>query len=255
MSWGTSTVSAREHLSGDNYRIVLHAPDIARTAVPGQFAEVATGGATLLNKPISIAAVDRAAGTISLVYKVVGPGTRAINAYAVGDRIGLIGPCGTGFTLNEPRACIVGGGIGIPPLLFLAAEYHQRTHFTCVLGARTAADLVLLDEFEELTGTAPMCATDDGSRGHHGLVVDCLKEAWQQGPIAVYACGPVAMLKCISALCVEAGVPCFVCLEAYMGCGIGVCMGCVIPTVRGMERVCAEGPVFAGADILWDEVR
>ena len=254
MSWGPATVTHQEHLCGDNRRISIQAPAIARTAMPGQFVELSTGGATLLNKPVSIAAVDRQAGTIDLVYKIIGRGTRAISAYRAGETVKLLGPCGTGFSRPHPRACIIGGGIGIPPLLFLATEYQRQTAFTCILGAGTADDLVLLSDFSAIRGATVHCATDDGSYGRHGLVIDLLAEAWRDEPLPVYACGPVPMLKSVAANCHEAGVPAYVCLEAYMGCGIGVCMGCVIPTVRGMERVCMEGPVFTADDILWDQM-
>lgn len=253
MKWLTARVVEQRRVSGNNYALTLAAPEVARAARPGQFVELSTRGATLLNKPISIAAVDGAAGTITLVYKVVGPGTRAFSAYTPGVEAPLLGPCGNGFAPVRGQAYAVGGGIGIPPMLFLVAANRSNAEFEVVLGARTAEDVVLLSEFR-VFGCAPSVTTDDGSSGRRGFVTDVLAEKLRAAPAPVYACGPVPMLARVAALARAHDVPCFVCLEAYMGCGMGVCMGCVVPTVRGMERVCREGPVFAAADVKWDEL-
>lgn len=253
MKWLTARVVEQRRLGGNNYALTLAAPEVAREARPGQFVELSTRGATLLNKPISIAAADATAGTITLVYKVVGPGTRAFSAYVPGLEVPLLGPCGNGFAPVRGRAYAVGGGIGIPPMLFLVAASAGGAAFEVVLGARAADEVVLLNEFRAL-GCEPCVTTDDGSCGRRGFVTDVLEEKLQVTPMPVYACGPVPMLARVAALARAHDVPCCVCLEAYMGCGIGVCMGCVVPTVRGMERVCREGPVFAAADVQWDEL-
>jgi len=252
MTWTRATVVEQVRLGGGNYCLRIAAPEIAAAARPGQFVELSTGGATLLNKPISIAQADAAAGTITLVYKVVGPGTRAFSAYRAGGEVMLLGPCGNGFAPVAGRAYAVGGGIGIPPMLFLVARHAGEAAFDVLLGARTQEDLVLVQEFTEVNGRAPALITDDGSSGRRGYVTELLDEMLRKAAAPVYACGPVPMLTRVAALARAHKVPCFVCLEAYMGCGIGVCMGCVVPTVRGMERVCREGPVFDAADIAWD---
>jgi dihydroorotate dehydrogenase electron transfer subunit len=243
-----------QRLGGDNYRITCSLPQIAGEARPGQFVEVGTGGATLLNKPFSIARTDPAAGTFDLVFKVVGPGTAAIAAYRPGCRVKVIGPCGNGFPAVPEPAWIVGGGIGIPPLSFLVSRTGPEAVAGVALGARTAVDVVLADEFQALTTVPPVITTDDGSAGRRGFVTDVLKEWLAQTVRPVCACGPAPMLRRVAQLCDAAGAPLYACLEAYMGCGTGICMGCVIPTVRGMERVCREGPVFMGSDILWNEL-
>lgn len=253
MTWGGAQVLEHVRVSGANFRLTLLAPEIARSARPGQFVELSTRGATLLNKPISIAAADPAAGTITLVYKVVGPGTRAFSSYQPGLEVPLLGPCGNGFSSVHGDAYVVGGGIGIPPLWFLVSMNAPHARFQAVLGARTAEDLVLAEEFTQ-SGCEVTLTTDDGSRGRRGFVTDVLEELLRTAPAPVYACGPVPMLARVAAVTHAARVPCTVCLEAYMGCGIGVCMGCVVPTIRGMERVCREGPVFPAADIRWHEL-
>ena len=254
MKWTTATVVNQESLGGSNYRLTLREPEVAAAARPGQFIELSTGGATLLNKPISIASTAPADGTFTIVYKVVGSGTRAFSSFTRARRIKLLGPCGNGFDRVRGAAILVGGGIGIPPLHFLAATHANHVAFTVILGARTRTELVFEHELATLSTVPPLIATDDGSRGHKGFVTDLLATVLKRQPAPVYACGPLPMLARVAHICQAASAPCTVCLEAYMGCGIGVCMGCAIPTVRGMERVCREGPVFDAADILWDEL-
>ncbi len=229
-------------------------PEIAEAARPGQFIEISTKGATLLNKPISIAAVSDNKQMFTLVYKVVGPGTEALSKLEPKEKVKVIGPCGNGFSNVEGKAYAVGGGIGIPPMYFLASEKKASGDFDVILGAGTSDDLVLKTDFENELNIKPVLATDDGSEGLEGTVCLPLEEKLKAKPAPVYACGPLPMLAAVSVLCKKYNVPSFVCLEAYMGCGIGVCMGCVVPTVRGMERVCREGPVFLGEDVLWEKI-
>jgi dihydroorotate dehydrogenase electron transfer subunit len=252
MMWTTARVHAQQHLSGQNHRLVLHAPELAAQAVPGQFIELSTGGATLLNKPLSIAAVAPADGLLTVVYKTVGPGTRAFAHYHAGASVRVMGPCGNGFTLPDAPCYAVGGGIGIPPLYFLATRTQQP--MAVVLGARSADDMVLVDEFTKCAHVTLTLTSDDGSCGIKGMVTDALTLALHAERRPVYACGPVPMLRAVARLCAEHAAPLWACLEAYMGCGMGVCMGCVVPTVRGMERVCHEGPVFRGEDVLWEQL-
>jgi dihydroorotate dehydrogenase electron transfer subunit len=252
MKWLAARITSQTPLRGMNRMLVLHAPAVAAAARPGQFIELSTEGATLLNKPLSIAGVDRGAGTLTLAYKIVGPGTRAFAEYQPGRVVQLLGPCGNGFPELGAPACLVGGGIGIPPLHFLASESTQP--LLALLGARTADDIVLADAMANLPTTSVRLASDDGSIGHHGVVTDLLEESLRAERRTVVACGPLPMLAAVARTCRAHDVELFACLEAYMGCGIGICMGCVVPTTRGYERVCREGPVFRGEDILWDEL-
>ena len=250
----TSLVVSHIHLSGNCFQLDLFMPEIAETARPGQFIEISTNGATLLNKPISIAAISKQNKTFSLVYKVVGEGTKALSKLIENDKVKVIGPCGNGFQKVERFVYGVGGGIGIPPIFFLAAENNFSTKFDIILGAGTSDDLVLETDFKNNLEITPIITTDDGSAGLKGNICLPLEEKLKIKPAPVYACGPMPMLAAISNLCKKYNVPSFVCMEAYMGCGIGVCMGCVIPTVRGFERVCKEGPVFLGKDVIWNEL-
>ncbi|MCX7002355.1 MAG: dihydroorotate dehydrogenase electron transfer subunit, partial [bacterium] len=172
MTWTTARVQAQQHLGGQNYRLVLQAPEIATQAVPGQFIELATGGATLLNKPLSIAAAAPATGLLTVVYKAVGPGTRAFAQYPAGHAVRVLGPCGNGFALPAGPCYVVGGGIGIPPLFFLVERAAQPC--SVILGARQADDLVLVDEFTRHAQVTLTLTTDDGSCGLKGFVTDAL---------------------------------------------------------------------------------
>ena len=253
MNWTAAVVVAQTRLGDPYFRLVLRAPEIAAAVRAGQFVELATGGATLLNKPFSVAAADCAAGTIAIVYKVVGPGTQAMARFEPGQAVRLLGPCGNGFERPTKRAYLVGGGVGIPPLLLLAAQAHEQADLTVLLGARTMDDVILEKDFAPYSQHI-LTTTDDGSCGMKGLVTDLLTQRLARAPAPVYACGPMPMLKAVAGVCRAARVAASVCLEAYMGCGIGICTGCVVPTVRGMERVCREGPVFAGGDVLWEQI-
>ncbi len=258
-------ISSVKKLSGKNFQISFPADGIAADALPGQFVEISTGGATLLNKPISISDVDCnqhlsrdsqsdvLAEEMSVVIKNIGVGTNAIANFTAGDEIKVIGACGNSFPKPDKEAILVGGGVGIPPLYFMV-KYYPESHFTVILGAGTKEDLVLENELKTLENVELMLTTDDGSKGSKGTVIPELKKILAEKKNTVYSCGPKPMLAAVAKIGAENKVSVFVSLEAYMGCGIGVCMGCVVPTVRGMERVCKEGPVFSAEDILWEKL-
>ncbi len=246
-------ISSVKNLSGENFQIAFPANKIAADARPGQFIEIPTGGATLLNKPISISDVSNNLQEMSIVIKNVGVGTKAISEFIPDDNIKIIGPCGNGFPKPEMEAILVGGGVGIPPLYFMA-KYYSDTHFTVIIGAGTKYDIVLEDELNALENVEVILTTDDGSKGSKGTVIPELKKILDTKKSTIYTCGPKPMLAAIAKIGAETDTPVYASLEAYMGCGIGVCMGCVVPTVRGMERVCKEGPVFLAENILWEEM-
>ena len=173
-----------------------------------------------------------------------------------------LGPLGKGFVspLKDTRVVLVGGGIGVPPLLYWGLELRQREYRTALLvGARTA-DKHLPSELLASAADAVHLATDDGSLGNAGLVTDLLQhELAEEGPCAVYCCGPHGMMQAVAAICLEAQVPCQVSLEEYMACGIGICVGCAVElaTAKGdtdygrYARVCVDGPAFDARQIKW----
>jgi dihydroorotate dehydrogenase electron transfer subunit len=204
-----------------------------------------------------------APGRIRILLKVVGRGTELLAALSAGDAVQVLGPLGRPFQIPPParsrrRALMIAGGIGIATFPFLAAELRKAGwNPTLLFGARREADLVRRDWFEE-EGLEVRTATEDGSHGLRGLVTDLLREAAGPGSDAgmAYACGPRPMLRAVSALVNAAGLPCQLSLESVMGCGFGVCLGCVVKVRKGdgfdYARVCVEGPTLMATEVLWE---
>jgi dihydroorotate dehydrogenase electron transfer subunit len=245
----------------DHYLMTLAAPPIAERARPGQFVMVrpVPSADPLLPRALAFLGADPSTGGIDLLYRVVGIGTRLLSEIRVGERVTLWGPLGSSFVLAPTgRHLLVGGGIGVPPLVFLA-ETARRSAIAvdgiqAFVGAAPADYLV--GEAELTAAGIPVrVATDDGTRGHHGFVTGLLREALAQdgGPTTVYACGPNPMLAAVARLCAGADVSCQLSLEAPMACGVGACLGCTVPLAAGgYARVCTEGPVFDAETIAWD---
>lgn len=252
-----STVTLREVLTPDVIRLTLLAPKIAAAALPGQFVMVRVGDCLdpLLRRPYSIHRVA-ADGTLSLLFKIIGKGTRLLAGINPGATVDLIGPLGNGFNL-DPRGsfCMIGGGMGIAPLYFLAQKFCQTEYRgnnqPVLLGAQSQAELLLLaEEFSEL-GYSVLTATDDGSLGHQGFVTELLDGILLQVK-QVYACGPIPMMRKVALKCRDAGVACQVSLETHMACGLGACLGCTFPASGGgYKHVCKDGPVLSAEEVVW----
>jgi dihydroorotate dehydrogenase electron transfer subunit len=246
-------ILVNEPLTAEVFRLTAHAPEIAAAAAPGQFVMVQVSGSLdpLLRRPFSIHSRS-ADGSLSLLFKVVGRGTALLAKARPGDALGLIGPFGRGFDLSavDRPVCLVGGGMGIAPLLFLAQELPGRKY--ALLGARNYDELApLAKAFAEL-GCAMQLATDDGSLGHHGFIPDLLDEVLPDVS-RVCTCGPSPMMRSTARKCYAAGVPCQVSLETHMACGLGACLGCAVPGRNGhYVHVCKEGPVFTTEELAWE---
>jgi dihydroorotate dehydrogenase electron transfer subunit len=226
------------------------APPMAALARPGQFVMVALSGPQFrLRRPLSIHSVD--GERLRLLVEPRGEGTRELIATGVADVLALAGPLGNGFPLDTlEEALLVGGGIGVAPLQFVADELRRRgVAVTGVFGFRDEAQARLAGAFEidDL-----WVATDDGSIGRRGTAVELAREVGAGPQASVLACGPAPMLAAARAWAAEAGLSGYVSLEAHMACGTGACHGCVVPTSRGYLRVCVEGPVFP-FELLVDE--
>jgi dihydroorotate dehydrogenase electron transfer subunit len=224
-------------------------PDGPRDPRPGQFYMLAAaerwgggGGRPYLPRAFSHArAVPGAEGLrLDFLLEDVGPGTERLAALRPDEGLALVGPLGAGFRApsEDARALLVGGGIGVAPLLCLSDELEAGA---LLLGFRSAAYAAAAELFD---GPVDL-ATDDGSAGRRALVTDLLRERLDADPAAaVYACGPPAMLEAVRALCAERGVPAQLALESGMACGFGACFGCAVPTREGYLRLCVEGPVL-----------
>jgi dihydroorotate dehydrogenase electron transfer subunit len=251
----------QEQLTPEIFRLTLRAPEIAANARPGQFVMVQTTPCSdpLLRRPLSI---HQTIGNeqVQLLYKVVGKGTRLLAATLPGQSLNLTGPLGHGFDLaGKPAICLVGGGMGIAPLYFLAREILRTTRppkCVVLLGARNAAELGPLPrDFMDVGATETHLATDDGSLGHHGFVAELLPQHLDPGlPWTVCTCGPHPMLKAVVSQCRKQGWECQVSLETMMACGISACLGCAIPRADlsgSYLHVCKDGPVFKAEEVAW----
>ena len=203
--------------------------------------------------------VDPEAGLLSVIYKVVGEGTRHLSGLEAGGRASLLGPLGNGYTMPPGNALpvIVAGGYGSAATYLLARESAVKP--VCLLGGRTASDLLLVDEFEEL-GAVVRVATDDGTRGHRGFVTDLLVDFLAQEPDNpwIYACGPNPMLKSVAEIVLARGRDAEISLDHAMCCGVGACFACVVkmksenPPGWEYVRTCKAGPVFKASETVWD---
>lgn len=221
-------------------------PEIA----PGQFVQVRVEGSpsTYLRRPISIHDVDPAQRTVSLLVQMVGEGTLHLGAASIGDAINLVLPLGHGYTLPsaQDRVLLVGGGIGIAPLYYLAKCMKAMPTF--LLGGKKASDLVRLDAYRSLGET--FVTTEDGSLGEKGFVT--AHSVWQQRKFdKIYVCGPKPMMKAVADIASTNDTWCEVSLEHMMACGLGACLCCVEDTVEGNLCVCKEGPVFNIRRLKW----
>lgn len=233
------------------FSLWIDAPEIAESAVPGQFVSIYTKSeAHLLPRPISICEINREEKAMRFVYRVVGEGTKEFSKLASGDKIEVLGPLGNGFPIPEKKAMLIGGGIGIPPMLALAKACKERP--VVVLGYRDAT-LFLKEEFDKVADV--IIATDDGSVGTHGTVIDAVKENNLTADV-ICACGPLPMLRGVKSYGLEKGIKTYVSMEERMACGIGACLACVCQSSEvdshskvTNKRVCKDGPVFLSTEV------
>lgn len=272
-----AAVLSHEGFDGDQFVLKLHAPKCAAAATPGSFVHLTCDESLPMRRPLSIMRADAARGSIEVLYKIVGPGLRLLSHKKAGERVSSLGPIGNGFVPHpaRPRTLLVGGGVGIPPLVFLAESLHERSDapwkplvlmgsevpfpFRCRpstilipgMPAGCIACMPLLEEW----GVPSRLATLAGYPGCFDGYVTDLAAAWLGSlaraaldEVEMFACGPTAMLKAGAAVARRFGVPCQVSLEEFMACAVGGCAGCAVrvttPQGPAMKKVCVEGPVF-----------
>ena len=249
----TAKVVSQQALTDDIFSMWIQADEIAGAAVPGQFISVYTNDTgKLLPRPISLCQVDKEKGQLRIVYRVVGAGTSQFSGYQAGDDIEIMGPLGNGFPLERAagkKVFLIGGGIGIPPMLELARQLDCEKQ--AVLGYRDV--LFLNDEFEKFSDV--YVATEDGSAGTKGNVLDAIRENGLKADV-IFACGPTPMLRALKAYAEEHEIECWLSLEEKMACGIGACLACVCQSKEVDEhshvhnkRICKDGPVFLAQEV------
>ena len=242
---------------GDAVYMTLEVGDMIRASfrAPGQFVNIRCGEGLLLRRPISVCSCmeDEPDDLLSIVFEVRGEGTRWLAGRELGDSLDVLGLAGNGFDLKpEGRYLLVGGGIGIPPMLGCAQYTGGRA--TAILGGRSRDKIILEDFFREDCAKV-LCATDDGSLGHHGFVDALVRRELSEdrGYDGVLACGPKPMLRNVAKVAEEFGIPCQVSMEERMGCGVGACLVCACDMADGSRKhVCKDGPVFDSREVDWD---
>jgi dihydroorotate dehydrogenase electron transfer subunit len=243
------------------FRLVARAPQIAPLVQPGQFAHVRILPLkhALLRRPFSIFQVS--GDTLSILYKTIGEGTEALSRMGPGEELSMIGPLGHGFTVPQPGGevpFLVAGGYGMAALYLLAQRSPQKG--IAFVGGRRRVDILCQEEFRAL-GWEVRVTTEDGSHGEKGLVTQALLAALRVGASGrkLFACGPTPMLKAVGQLAAELNLPAELSLDEHMGCGIGVCLTCVVPIKAGdgweYQRTCTEGPVFDSRQIAWEAAK
>lgn len=246
-----ATVVYQSEIATDIYSLLLKV-SFARYVVPGQFVSLySADGSRLLPRPISICEANAETNTIRLVYRIAGKGTREFSRLNEGDTIEILGPLGNGFPISEykdKRVLLIGGGIGIPPLLSCA---DSLTEPVFVVGYRS--ETYLLDDIKR-RGEVHV-ATEDGSLGTPGNVIDAIKADNVKADV-IMSCGPMPMLRALKSYALSESIPCYVSMEERMACGIGVCLGCVCNTTHVDDhshvhnaRICKDGPVFDAKEV------
>ncbi len=252
------------------YLLGIDCPPIAEKIKPGQFVmlKVSDDSSPLLRRPFSVYKTypashpeKRKRGLLFILYKEVGKGTRRMTSMEKGQRVGLIGPLGNGFTLpplpSSRNSILIGGGMGIVSLYPLVEAFGEKRCFVFI-GGKTKDDILCLEDFRKFNSTI-FIATEDGSLGHKGTVVDLFlskgKRFSKNESYYLYACGPAAMLEALARAARAKNLISQASLEARMACGFGACWGCVIKTKHPKipyQRVCKDGPVFQLGDIIWE---
>jgi dihydroorotate dehydrogenase electron transfer subunit len=233
-------------------KLVLHAPEIAEQAVPGQFVhlKVADQIDPLLRRPISLSAANAAAGTLSLIYRIVGRGTELLSRLAPGEIVDCFGPLGQGFALDSARPLLLGGGMGLAPLVFLAQGLCPSP-VEILMGGRTKEEMFWVDIFKD-TCQHLHVTTDDGTMGTQGVTLDLLPKLLEQDSFdRIYVCGPRPMMEGAAKIAREFGIACQVSLEEHMACGVGACLSCTCAAGDGKRRkICSDGPVFWAGEVF-----
>jgi dihydroorotate dehydrogenase electron transfer subunit len=237
----------------------IHCPEISQKAKAGQFVmiKVNAGIDPLLRRPFSLSCIRKK--EFEIIYELVGKGTQIMSEMKNGEAVDLLGPLGNGFTIKKgiKKAVLAAGGIGVAPLRALGERLKGKADITIYLGAKNASGLLSVKEFEALGKV--IVVTEDGTAGFRGKVTDIIERDLNASnpSLHLFSCGPHLMLKKISEFAQREGLPCQVSLEAYMGCGIGACLGCAVKVRIGKEefayrRVCTDGPVFESSLVVWE---
>ncbi len=258
------TVVKNQKLNEKYFYMVIHCPEFAKEAKVGQFMMIQPKEYDYINDPIlrrpfGVCDIDEKKGEFSILYMIVGKGTMLLSTFKEGSTIEFSNPLGNTFTLQKNRnVALVGGGIGIAPLYFLAKSLKNNgCSTTLYFGGQSANDIVFRERFEAIVDNI-FITTNDGTLGIKGLVTEPFEKDIEKYDF-IYTCGPKKMLEAVSKICIKYNKPVEVSLDERMACGLGACLGCIV-YVRDKEgneiqqRCCVEGPIFDGSKVVWESV-
>ncbi len=243
-------LTSKKMLSNQLCDFTVRCAEMAAQTKPGQFLHILCGGDAYLRRPISVCEVS--GDTIRFIFQIKGIGTDALAQKNIGELLDILGPLGAGFDLENcgSRPVLIGGGIGIFPLLEATKKIGKSANV--LLGFKSEADVILTDEFAKYTDNI-FVATDDGSCGFKGLVTDLARSIAKSNEItSIFTCGPMPMMRAVAAVAEEFNIPAQASLEERMGCGIGACVTCACTVGGKRRRVCKDGPVFNALEVEWD---
>ncbi|MBR2774193.1 MAG: dihydroorotate dehydrogenase electron transfer subunit [Selenomonadaceae bacterium] len=238
-------ILSNEPVADDVFRLTLDAPELAKTSRAGQFVQVKVSDEFTLRRPLGIAST--AGGRVKIFYRIVGRGTEALTKKLVGDSLSVLGALGNGFDNPSGKVLLVGGGMGLAPLLCAAEKFSADV----LIGGRTKREVLFWqDEFRPHVEKI-FITTDDGSYAKKGFAIDLLPEVLSaESYSAVYTCGPEVMMRGVAKLATANNLPCQVSFEKRMACGLGACLSCSIDTTEGRKKVCKDGPIFDAAKVF-----
>jgi dihydroorotate dehydrogenase electron transfer subunit len=276
-----ATILSHQAFDGEQFILRVDAPEIAATALPGSFAHIQCDRSKPLRRPISIMRTSTSEGWVDFLYKAVGEGTRLLSKRLPGEQLSILGPIGVPFkpSPDRPRPLLIGGGVGMPPMVFVAESLRDRPEFNpfVILGSEVPfpfpsrpSQILVPGIPAEVIGCMPLLddwdipsrlASLQGYPGcFEGYVTD-LARAWLdsldedgRSEVEIFSCGPHPMLEAVAALARQYDIPCQVSLEEFMACGVGGCAGCVVSVEtesgQAMKRVCVDGPVFDARQVF-----
>lgn len=234
------------------YALTVHGGALVSQVRPGQFIHLRIpSGEAFLRRPFGIADTDENDDQLTMYYRVTGKGTHAMTDLQNGNTVNCLGPLGNGFSLSSKRPLLVGGGMGLAPLLLLAKRFQGEADV--LMGGRNQAELFWKDIFEPHAHEI-FITTDDGSIGRKGFTTELLPELLGKKYDCIYTCGPEIMMRGIAEIAEKHDIPCQVSLEKRMACGLGACLSCVCDTANGeRKKICKDGPVFWARDVFFGE--
>ena len=240
-----------EKVGSDVYELTVQGDPLVSQEQPGHFIHLQFSyGETFLRRPFGIADTNESEGQLTMYYRVMGKGTHALTALKRGDIVNCLGPLGHGFSLNVKRPLLVGGGMGLAPLLFLAKRFHGEVDV--LMGGRNQKEMFWEKLFAPYARKI-FIATDDGAIGTEGFTTDLLPDILLSKKYdCIYTCGPEVMMRGIAKIAAQHEIPCQVSLEKRMACGLGACLSCVCDTVNEeRKKICKDGPVFWAQDVFF----